>query len=491
MSKRRKNAGEGYGYMFHGSFSKKADAVAKERKTKGAWVKSTPTNQGYRYIVMSPRTNPIKRKKKNPRPFIGPDGKVWTSGVRRKREPSMYVVERGGRAISQIFTRIGNARKAAKQLGGKMVKVRPGDIAAGGAMTGGQQVNPSELLVMGANPHSHEITAKPGETITIRVNPTALSQSTDDSRFMLAAAAQLFPGKALGALTARELSQIAMLAARLKRGENPYFGFGPSSPSRKELAASRREFRASVRRKTKEERAELSRLRRSARSGFRGKRKLQDLFHEVYGANPGASICGAKIGGEVCTRKPGHRGPHLPQGATMRTRARLPHNWKPRTNPSAAALREAFTGADADSYTVHREDHMPAGDYAQLGKLLALYVKPHFGGQVQMIKPRGTILVADESARQLWFVGGDQDISSALSVFGAVDRGSGLFELGEARRIDYKQRKEHVPDPDVDEWRHEFGEETGERPLVLFDATRKRLLLEGGEYVVRAEGIVN
>jgi hypothetical protein len=380
MSKRRKNAGLGYGYMFHGSFKDKKDAVAKERKTKGAWIKSTLTNAGYRHIVMSPRTNPIKRKKK---PAAAP--------------------------------------------------------------------NPSELLVMGANPEPREIVARPGQTITIRVNPSPATAPRP----------------------------------------NLYLGFGPSEPSRKELAASRRQFKASVRRKTKEERAELTRLRRSARSGFRGKRKLQDLFHEVYGANPGAQICGAKIGGEVCTRKPGHRGPHLPQGATMRTRERLPHNWKPRANPSAAALREAFTGKDADSYTVHREEHMPAGDYAQLGKLLALYVKPHAGGQVQMIKPRGTILVADESARQLWFVGGDQDISAALGVFGARQRADGLVELGEARRIDYKQRKEHVPDPDVDEWRHEFGEESGVRPLVLFDAAHKRLLLEGGEYVVRAEGIVN
>jgi len=379
MSKRRKNAGLGYGYQFHGSFKEKKDAVAKERKTKGAWIKSTLTNAGYRHIVMSPRTNPIKRKKKPAAP------------------------------------------------------------------------NPSELLVMGANPHSHEITAKPGETITIRVNPSPATAPRP----------------------------------------NLYLGFGPSEPTKRELQASRMEFKRRVREEKRGIVSEYSRLRRSARKSFRGKKKLEGLFHEVYGANPATKVCGARIGGELCTRKPGHRGPHLPQGATMRTRERLPHNWKPRANPSAAALREAFTGKDADSYTVHREEHMPAGDYAQLGKLLALYVKPRAGGQVQVIKPRGTILVADESARQLWFVGGDQDISAALGVFGVRQCGDGLVELGEARRIDYKQRKEHVPDPDVDEWRHEFGEESGVRPLVLFDATHKRLLLEGGEYVVRAEGIVN
>jgi len=143
--------------------------------------------------------------------------------------------------------------------------------------------------------------------------------------------------------------------------------------------------------------------------------------------------------------------------------------------------------------TSANEPHMPAGDYSQLGELLALYVKPMKGGQVMQIdfkRPRPKV-VTDESARQIWFFEGDQDVSDSLASFGAHDRGAGLFELGEARRIDYKQRKEHVPDPDVDEWRHEFGEETGVRPTVVFDRNRKRLMLEGGEYEIRREGIVN
>jgi hypothetical protein len=428
MSKRRKNAGEGYGYMFHGAFSKKADAVAKEKKTKGAWVKGTPTNQGYRYIVMSPRTNPIKRKKKPAKNSV-----AW----------------------------------------GKK--------------------NPTELLVMGANPEPQEIVARPGQTITIRVNPTALSRSTDDSRFMLAAAAQLYPGKSLAALTGAELSKVAMLAARLKR-ENPYFGFGPSRPSRKELAASRREFKGNVRRKTEEDRAYIRSLRPKRR--VRGQVKLERLFHEVYGQNP--ATCGAMIGGYPCTRKPGHRGPHLPQGATLRPRSR--HSWGPRGNPSAAAVHEMFTGSPTKYVTIHDEPHMPKGDYGQIAeRVLTLYVKPFTGGQVQMIKPKGTSLVCEERIHAdpgkfgpLWFVGGNQDISEFLHVFGARERHAGLFELGEARRIDYVQHKEHIEHPDAgDDWRHGFGEETEERPLVLFDFVHKRLLLEGGAYVVRAEGIVN
>ncbi len=164
-----------------------------------------------------------------------------------------------------------------------------------------------------------------------------------------------------------------------------------------------------------------------------------------------------------------------------------------RQNSSAAVIREEFTGTPSEFYTVRDEPHMPAGDYAELGKLLALYVKPVGGGQVQHINFRSPypVVTSDESARQIYFVGGDQDITPALAVFGAIDRGAGLYELGEARRIDYKQRKEHVKDPDVDEWRHEFGEESGVRPVLLFDLAHKRLVLEGGEYEIRREGITN
>lgn len=407
--RKRKNAGEGYGYMFHGSFKKKADAAAKERKTKGAWIKPTLTNAGYRYIVMSPRTNPIKRKKKAPKESKGEMLK------RRLRE-----------------------------LDGYAPRVAPAK-------------NPSELLVMGANPHENvqEIVLQPGSRLMIRNNP--------------------------------------------EPRENLYLGFGASHPSRAELRESRRGFKTRVRRRTAENREEYTRLRKSARRSFKGKNKLNDLFHEVYGPqdNP-APICGAMIGGEPCSRKPGHRGPHLPQGATMRTRTRLPRHWQPRGNPSAEALRERFTGKAVDRISVHEEPHMPAGDYAKLGNLLALYVKPMRGGQVETITMSSVKVVSDERGAAepgklgpIWFVGGDQDITDALAVFGAVERGNGLYEIGQATRIDYKQRKEHVPDPESDAWRHSFGEENDIRPVALFDLRSKRILLEGGDYRIREEGIVN
>lgn len=396
MSK-RKNAGEGYGYMFSGAFAKKSDAAKKERQRKGSFVKAVMMKSGMRYAVMTPRLNPIKRKKKTA-PVVTP--------------------------------------------------------------------NPSELLIMGANPQpgSRELTVPPGSTITIRMNPEPAANG------ILSSIGEFIHGKTYA-------GKLAIAGHRAARADRQSGKWNRMTREKRRAIAMAAGVSSSI-------------------AGEWAKLKFRDLpdgWHDAINArlNP---VCGSIIGGEPCTRDAGHRGPHLPQGATMRTRSRLRRGWQPRSaNPSAASIRENFTGAPAEFVSTMNSPHMPAGDYAQLGELLALYVKPKHGGQVQQINfsKNRPLLVSDESARQLYFVGGDQDISRALGVFGAAHESAGLVELGEARRIDYKQRKEHVPDPNHDEWRHEFGEESGVRPVLWFDPRHKQLLLSGGEYVVRTEGIVN
>jgi hypothetical protein len=170
-------------------------------------------------------------------------------------------------------------------------------------------------------------------------------------------------------------------------------------------------------------------------------------------------------------------------------------------NPPAAAsgaaateIYEQFSGQTSKWITTADEPHMPKGDYAQLGELLSLYIKPLSAGQVLEIRNFDgdpPLVVSDISARQMYFFKGNQDISDSLEEFQARDRGNGIFELGEARRIDYKARKEHVADADHDEWRHEFGEENGRKPTALFDSRHKRLLLEGGDYRIEGAWIRN
>jgi hypothetical protein len=321
MARKRKNAGQGYGMTFHGAFGDKASAKKKERQVHG-FIKPTTIKGERRYVVMSERKNPIKRKRANPKDYtltkFGSGRYMWSIDDDAAERLGIKYNNRYGEAYD---------RKSAMSMVRQALK---------GEDVRGNPKNPSELVVLGAN---------------------------------------------------------------------------PPHPSHKEIVLD----------------------------------------------------------------------PHT--------------TYTIRTNPSAEAIREDFTGMPAEHYTTYNVEGMPAGDYAELGQLLSLYVKPVIGGQVREIRftsPK-PVLASDTSRRQLYFVGGDQDISDGLEYFsvdGRVER-DGLVELGECRRIDYKQRKEQFGHPEIDEWKHNFGEETGVKPILWFDPRLKQLFLKGGEYEVRSEGITN
>jgi hypothetical protein len=193
--------------------------------------------------------------------------------------------------------------------------------------------------------------------------------------------------------------------------------------------------------------------------------------------------------------------PELRHKPTSNPRVEVVHS----ENPPVESIVEEFTGAPAEWIDVYNEPHMPRGRYAQLGPLIALYIKPAGGGQVRRIgapENRNVAwenywlgdppkIVTDQTARKIYFVGGNQDLTEYVEAFGPRDCGNGLVELGQCRRIDYEGRKEHVADPDEDQWKHDHGEENGVLPTVLFDTKNKRLLYEGGDYRIDGAWIRN
>jgi hypothetical protein len=173
-------------------------------------------------------------------------------------------------------------------------------------------------------------------------------------------------------------------------------------------------------------------------------------------------------------------------------------------NPPTEAIVEEFTGRPVEYLDVYNEPHMKRGRYGKLGPLVALYVKPAKGGQVQRIGApeaagqnfaeywNGTppLIVTDSTAKQIYFVDGTQDISNCLHLFTGAAAREGIYELGQVRRIDYQCRKE-VASPEEDLWKHDHGEENGVLPTLLFDAKNKRLLYEGGDYRIEGPWIHN
>jgi hypothetical protein len=166
-------------------------------------------------------------------------------------------------------------------------------------------------------------------------------------------------------------------------------------------------------------------------------------------------------------------------------------------NPPVEEIAEDFSGTEVKWLDVYNEPHIPRGRYAYLAKLFRLFIKPAKGGQVQKITfPEGEgapLIVSDATGKQIYFVGGNQDITACLGAFTA----SGemwdplMVKLGEGREIHYLGIKHHIGDEDTEEWRHKHGEENGALPTVLFDTRNKRLLYEGGDYRIEGPWIHN
>lgn len=161
----------------------------------------------------------------------------------------------------------------------------------------------------------------------------------------------------------------------------------------------------------------------------------------------------------------------------------------------AKRIRSGFVDREARGYSVYDEPHIPAGDYALIGPLLSLAVKPAIGGEVQQIEfhPR-PIAISDTSRTQIYFAKRAGLSVQELRRFAAQD--SGVVRLGECREIVYLAAKYH---PEVGssaagkevEWQHQFGERSGEKPDLFYDTHHERLLLRGGAYRVEDAGIVN
>ena len=104
-------------------------------------------------------------------------------------------------------------------------------------------------------------------------------------------------------------------------------------------------------------------------------------------------------------------------------------------------------------------------------------------------------LCVSKNRKQLEFLGGDQTVDDDWleSVTDEWDKDK-VF-LGCCFSISYFADKHHLTGPKQQkygtEYIHEFGEQGGSMPKVIYDRLNKRFELVGGSYDVRDEGIYN
>ncbi len=182
----------------------------------------------------------------------------------------------------------------------------------------------------------------------------------------------------------------------------------------------------------------------------------------------------------------------------------------------AAELYEEFHGeAPKETLEAQRSARMRT-DYTGLGRLDTLVVADGFtqeefarfreemgaenGNLGRVHKPANTgiiefsagdkvTLASNAGGTQLYLIGGNQDLSPCLLDLGA-DPTKDQVDLGFCICVRYITEKAHVNHGSALYW-HILGEESNRPPRLAYDKLKREIFFTGGEYVVKAPGIIN
>ena len=180
-------------------------------------------------------------------------------------------------------------------------------------------------------------------------------------------------------------------------------------------------------------------------------------------------------------------------------------NWRTQSgqNPQqngngAAKLAREFHGRDNRETTEVIERLKIEDDLAELGSLVQLDVEMPNGDIMEIgfdwTDEDMVRLTSNPKGTQLYLLGGDQslDLPDLKGVKG-LDKVS--IPIGPVVRITYYADKHHLSGPKQQkrgmQYYHDFGEESGEVPTLIYDRINKKLSFSGGEYKVKDAGIVN
>lgn len=178
---------------------------------------------------------------------------------------------------------------------------------------------------------------------------------------------------------------------------------------------------------------------------------------------------------------------------------------KLRRNPDrideAVQLYETFHGKSPREVI---EKHVSAAmrhEYAVLGDLIALGIGECSVSASRLVgrweecnnitfESDRVKLAGAPDGRQLYFIGGNQNLDSVLSKWEGIDPKKDFIDLGDCSFVVYEARKAAGNFEPI-EWVHKFGEEGGTLPRLMYDKLKKNLFLIGGQYTVAAPGIEN
>lgn len=161
----------------------------------------------------------------------------------------------------------------------------------------------------------------------------------------------------------------------------------------------------------------------------------------------------------------------------------------PDESAEATKVYEGFHQEPVREVLEFQKETVARKDYAVLGDLEALYLRDV--GIKLYFENEGVLVASNAGRTQIYFIGGNQDLSDALDRENLkTDASKDFIDMGRVDRIDYDARKGFNNfQPTI--WHHAFGENGHKKPRLMYDALNQQMVLVGGEYEVKDEGIVN
>lgn len=155
---------------------------------------------------------------------------------------------------------------------------------------------------------------------------------------------------------------------------------------------------------------------------------------------------------------------------------------------SAERMFETFHGKAPGRIVEYDESYHYPENYAEMGRLIELrFALDSANKDFPLSRFGATQAVCTPDGSNIYFIGGDQSVDfEALDIASDKD----FVELGPCTYICYLTVKGFHDFEPTKYW-HRFGEEDKIQPYLAYDRLNKKLFLLGGNYRVRAEGIVN
>ena len=181
----------------------------------------------------------------------------------------------------------------------------------------------------------------------------------------------------------------------------------------------------------------------------------------------------------------------------------------PNNGNDARELSQKFHGREVEDIVTVLEEYSEPHNLADLGMLEELVVNPlhskyeyPINFEQQNDRQKDIVKVCSNGkGEQIYFVGGNQDISEIVQqIHEDTDSYLNLehrqyLVLGYCNSIAYYTDKHHLQGPesqkDGTSYEHQFGEDGGYPPILVYDKLNKRLMLLGGTYHVAERGIID